>query len=99
MTLMLLGIYHKFVIIQKMILNELVMENTFVHALDQGPKTTVGENSSDSYTQVGVEDYRVALAFKLTRGLDRKTLRQLVSNVIRQAQGQSVTVIQQHYLD
>jgi len=49
----------------------------------------VDEKGIESLSQWGVEDIRLALFFKLCRGLDRKNLQTFIQNIIQQAKTQN----------
>ena len=59
--------------------------NAFIKALDQTPKRVIDEKGVYSLSEWGVGDQRLALFFKLCRGLSRGTLKEYVSNVVGEA--------------
>jgi len=76
------------------------MSNRLIDALDvELLHHCKGENGSDSYTQIGVKDARVALAYALVRGISRERLNGLVQAVLDQADSQEPEVREQHFLD
>jgi hypothetical protein len=54
-----------------------------MNAMNLGPKTTVGEKGSDSFTRAGVEDDRVAFFTKLVRGLNEKTRQDFITSIAK----------------
>ena len=57
----------------------------FLSAMDQAPKYVMDEKGEDSLSEWGVGDQRLAMFFKLCRGLGRPALQEFVRNVVAEA--------------
>lgn len=59
-------------------------ENPIIAALDR-PKYAVDDKGAISLSEWGVDDQRLAMSFKLVRGLDRAKLTEFVKNIVSEA--------------
>ena len=61
--------------------------NSIISALDT-PRSVVDEKGEKSLSEWGVNDMRVAMSFKLVRGLDRDKLKEFVRDIVFEAKKQ-----------
>jgi hypothetical protein len=59
--------------------------SAFLSAMDKAPKRVLDEKGEDSLSEWGVGDQRLAMFFKLCRGLGRPALNEFVRNVVAEA--------------
>ena len=57
----------------------------FLRKMDKMPTRVVDEKGVESLSEWGVGDQRVAMFFKLCRGLPRSTLQEFIRNIISEA--------------